>query len=82
MTYIGMQSNKAIGGLSGADSGIETKDHIQMLLRWYGELLRIPVDSEWRLRHQDLYGAVRDALAADTGVDPEAVQTFCEAVAQ
>lgn len=59
---------------------LHAQQHMARIVRWYGELLAIPLDDPWRTKHQALYTAVRDALSEDTGVSAEAVQTFCEAI--
>lgn len=54
---------------------------LSTLVNIYGLLLQIPANEEWRIRNSMVYATVRDSIADMTGVDPENVQNFCEAVA-
>lgn len=57
------------------------KNHKQLLADFYLELLAIPVDSDFRLKHQELYGTVREALADMLECDSQIVQDIFERMA-
>lgn len=53
---------------------------LSALVAAYGNLLKIPFDSEWRIKNQSIYATIRDEIAFLADVDPEAVQKLCEAI--
>lgn len=54
----------------------------QTLADFYLALLSIPADNVFRIRHQVLYAATRDAIAYQLMEDAEVVQRIFERMAQ
>ena len=54
----------------------------QTLADFYLNLLSLPPDNVFRIRHQNLYGAVRDAIAYQLMEDEEVIQRIFERMAQ
>lgn len=57
------------------------KNHKQLLMDFYLNLLALPHDSLFRCQNQSLYAHVRDVLAVELGIDPELVQNIFERMA-
>ena len=53
----------------------------QLLMDFYLELLKLPNDHDLRLRHQNLYGTVRNTLAYQLMEDEETIQRIFERMA-
>ena len=56
------------------------KNHKQLLMDFYLNLLALPHDV-FRIRNQELYSKVRDAIAMELRSDPETVQNIFERMA-
>lgn len=57
------------------------KNRKQLLADFYLELLAIPINDKFRTKHQQLYGSVREAMAAELYEEEESVQRIFEAMA-
>ncbi len=57
------------------------KNHKQLLADFYLALLGIPLEDRFRILNQNLYGAVRNAIAQELGEDDEIVQRIFERMA-
>lgn len=57
------------------------KNHKQLLMDFYLNLLALPKDSLFIRQNQYLYANVREVLAAELGSDPETVQDIFERMA-
>lgn len=53
----------------------------QILADFYLDLLAIPVDDKFRMRHNNLYNAARQALAYELNISTETVRSIFEAMA-